>query len=1031
MNRPFLFVLVLAVVLATILGWFWLPLPTSNQELLANTAKALDYASGWKNVGGPPWWTPNFMLGTSLAPSISGFLTSAWLLVWTAGFGLLAGPKLAALACLVLATVSTYFFARRLTGDSWTAAACAVALLFCAPVYFRLIHVEHMVFVTAISVIPLVFLTLTIVLDEPNRLHGLICGLTYSFLFLTYAKAALLILPLAVAFAVAYWIWKKRIWRPPGAALLWVAMAVFLLAVLPNLPGLREMRLVTLFSLSPFEGWQTAFSSKSSLSWIDRLGWLTNGVSGSYFPMQAMGGSYLGWVPFVLMAIVLGGRKPDLYTTTRGVVFRLSVALLLLSYWFSFGPHGVLLGQMLFLKVAWNVTDPVVALSWLMLAGQGWVLFRLLSPQMPGRHIVGAVLTVIYMVIPGFRLLSWLPVYSDLRAPQDFFQVGGVVFLALATGCALSLLADHVRWPRTGLAMVLALVAALDVSPYLKPFFVSPMEDGTFQDFQAATTFLAEAPEPGSVLPISGRYFYLLTPHFSGRPLSTEAFNSYLMEWGVSVLQSASNESLKTGQAFWNLSGIRFVLIDKKDPDISPETQQSLRGSLPAVYENDHFVILKNANALSPAYLAKKYVAGTAPPVVIARTGLDLESKGAVILPNAPATYAAEPAKIGTITEEGLALDPGFNETTFQPVDLRLPRSANYQRISLSAPGGNGWIIIPEAFHPDWRASSASSPLNVLPANGAFLAVQTVRPDEPIELEFRPPWWYSGFLAISALGWIGTIGLIGVGFFAPRDNPLGILLRRIPGFDRGPEKALSWERPPIHRALVIIPTYNEAITLPEVLDLVLATDPRVNVLVVDDGSPDGTANLVRGHAQFENRVHLLPRPGKLGLGSAYKEGFHWGFERDFDACLEMDADLSHDPREIPNMLAALEDGADAAIGSRYRGGVRVMNWSESRLFLSTSASHFVRLVTGLPLTDATSGFKAIRTPALKNLDWSTFRAEGYGFQVELHHALWQSGAQITEVPIVFTERRGGVTKMTIGIAFEAAWRTIRLSLAEK
>jgi dolichol-phosphate mannosyltransferase len=236
---------------------------------------------------------------------------------------------------------------------------------------------------------------------------------------------------------------------------------------------------------------------------------------------------------------------------------------------------------------------------------------------------------------------------------------------------------------------------------------------------------------------------------------------------------------------------------------------------------------------------------------------------------------------------------------------------------------------------------------------------------------------------------------------------------------------------PSGKVLVIIPTYNEASGIGAILEKTLIVNSSLEVVVVDDNSPDQTAKAVQSHPAFKRRIHLVKREGKLGLGSAYKEGFRWAMARGFDTCIQIDADLSHDPADIPRLIQALENGADVAIGSRYSGGVRVMNWPQDRLFLSLGASRFVRAITGLPLTDVTSGFKAIRCAALRDLDWNRFTTEGYGFQVELHFFLWKSGARLVEVPIVFTERREGQTKMTLGIAAEAVWRVLQLAIFKK
>jgi len=201
----------------------------------------------------------------------------------------------------------------------------------------------------------------------------------------------------------------------------------------------------------------------------------------------------------------------------------------------------------------------------------------------------------------------------------------------------------------------------------------------------------------------------------------------------------------------------------------------------------------------------------------------------------------------------------------------------------------------------------------------------------------------------------------------------------------------------------------------------------VQILVVDDGSPDGTAGIVKSLPEFGSRVHLMERPEKMGLASAYKDGFQWALKRDFDAVLEIDADLSHAPSDIPALIQALDEGADLAIGSRYLNGIRVLNWAKHRLFLSLFAGSYTRFISGLPLTDPTSGFKAIRSAVLRQLDWQDFQAEGYGFQIELHYYAWKRGFVLREVPIVFTERRAGASKMSLEIALEASLRVLQLA----
>lgn len=232
-------------------------------------------------------------------------------------------------------------------------------------------------------------------------------------------------------------------------------------------------------------------------------------------------------------------------------------------------------------------------------------------------------------------------------------------------------------------------------------------------------------------------------------------------------------------------------------------------------------------------------------------------------------------------------------------------------------------------------------------------------------------------------------------------------------------RALSPPLPPTARTLVILPTFNEAGSIGEVLDRLLALPDGVEILVVDDGSPDGTAGIVRRRAAAEPRVRLVERPGKAGLSSAYLLGFRQGLDGEFDLVVEMDSDLSHRPEQLSDILAAARAGADLAIGSRYVPGGGVSNWSRARLALSRAGNAYVRLLLGLPVRDATSGFRAYRRDLLRDLVDRPIRSDGYAFQVELAERSWRLGAEIAEVPITFAERAAGASKMSNRIVAEA------------
>jgi len=224
----------------------------------------------------------------------------------------------------------------------------------------------------------------------------------------------------------------------------------------------------------------------------------------------------------------------------------------------------------------------------------------------------------------------------------------------------------------------------------------------------------------------------------------------------------------------------------------------------------------------------------------------------------------------------------------------------------------------------------------------------------------------------------------------------------------------------LERALVVIPTYNERVNLPVIVPQVLEQDARLEVLVVDDNSPDGTGRLADELAEGNPRVHVLHRPNKEGLGRAYLAGFRWALACDFDLVLEMDADRSHDPKYLPALLAATQE-AEVVIGSRYKNGVNVINWPMSRLLLSYFANKYAHWVTGLPLSDATGGFKCFRSVVLQSIDLDAVRSNGYAFQIEMSFRAWKKGFRLTEVPIVFTDRIEGQSKMSKKIVREAVW----------
>ena len=227
------------------------------------------------------------------------------------------------------------------------------------------------------------------------------------------------------------------------------------------------------------------------------------------------------------------------------------------------------------------------------------------------------------------------------------------------------------------------------------------------------------------------------------------------------------------------------------------------------------------------------------------------------------------------------------------------------------------------------------------------------------------------------------------------------------------------------KTIIVIPTFNEIENIENLINMIHRIDESIHILVVDDNSPDGTADLIKKLKENDDRLHLIVRPAKKGLGTAYCEGFAYALKNNFEAIFEMDADFSHDPEMIPKFLDELKNN-DLVIGSRYITGVNVVNWPLSRLILSYGANMYTRFITGMPIKDATGGFKCFRAEALSKINLSTIKSNGYGFQIEMNYRLWKHGAKLKEIPIIFIDRRSGVSKMNKNIIWEAIFLVWKL-----
>ena len=555
-----LFALLLALVTVAA-GYFWLRQSVSNQELLANFAKAQDFLAAAKSVGGLPWWSPMFMQGTSLATSWSFMVTNVVMWAFSIPLGFLAGPKLAVLAMMVFGAVGILLFLREFTGDDWCAVLGGALFLLCPALLARAAEYEHFVVVCSMALLPWTFLALLVFFRKPSVRTSLLPAVAFSAVTLAYGKTGVMALPVVLIFSATEYFGCPRESRPRSSLILWAASTFIFLSVIPNLPALRETSFMAMFEFAPFQGWQNAFSTKSALGWIDRGGWLTQGIDGAYAPTTANGGTYLGLGVFaVFVAALFLGTFHD---SPEGRKARRFLALALFTFWLSFGPKGVLGGHLLFLSLSENAPDFSPALGWFFLAAQVWVIFRLVPPDWPARRVLASILALIYLAVPGFRILEWLPIYRNIRAPFDFFQVTGAVCVVISAAIVARILFSRLRPGvlRSAIIAAACCLVLLDVAPYAKPFFQGKLEAEVFEDFLAAEAHIRSSPIPGRVYAFSGRYFYLLTPYLTGRPLVSEAFNNYLQQRGAAILQGTAFVNDETLSSYLNISGVTLFLI--------------------------------------------------------------------------------------------------------------------------------------------------------------------------------------------------------------------------------------------------------------------------------------------------------------------------------------------------------------------------------------------------------------------------------------------------------------------------------------
>ena len=759
--RSFWFGFLIFVIMG-IAASFWFCEPVSNQELLANFSKAQNFYTPLIAQKSIPWWSPMYLQGTSLAFAWVFMATNISILVFSIPFGYLVGTKIATLSFLWVGAIGMFIFlSQRKIGFSG-AIFGGLLFLFNPSVLTRAFEFEHYAIVLPMAILPWLLWAVMVFFEKPTLRASVLLSVIFSGLFLSYGKAALIVMPALFLFSAIY-LYKfiyniQTIFR-----LALLSLVVFiLLAVLPNLPALRESQFVTMFELGPFDGWQRAFSTKSALSWFDRGGFLGKGMHEGFAPTTQNGGTYLGFASAgMLLTGLLNGA---LHSTRSGNFARIMLGLGLLMFWLSFGPRSVVGGHFEFLNLSPDAADYTPALAWLLLAAQVWLIFKILPQGSTFWRWASSGMALIYLFVPGFRLIEKLPLFGNIRAPFDFYQVTGSICMIAAVAATAGILLQGVRrksW-RVLIGGGLVLIAAWDAAPYARPIFQPQMDRAVFNDFLAAQKFLKSAPQSGRVYAFSGRYFYLLTPWISGRPLANEAFNSYLQQRGAALLQSSAMLSEESWKSYLRITGVAYLLIDKTDPDNPNELQEKMRSNFKTAFENANMAVLTVPEALGPCFLARDYV--QAPnadaPSAMASLGAARYNYAAIQMPGADLEAPGYQGKIvdgRILPKEKAAIQEGAHF-------LSVPQKseATYQRFIFSPSGQPGWLVFNQAWHPDWVAIQDGKIEKPQRAFLAFSAVQTDGTHE-VTFEFREPWWYNVCIYIGFASWLVVLGFLIIG----------------------------------------------------------------------------------------------------------------------------------------------------------------------------------------------------------------------------------------------------------------------------
>jgi hypothetical protein len=693
-----------------------------------------------------------------------GWFPLAFLIKTFSFLGSLLAAKVVILAYIPASAVSMWFFAKSLGSNRALAAWISLFYVTLPSLHVAIGIYEHWVVGLCFVFTPLILRGILVIAERPSPREIVILGLAASAAALSYTKIAVVMSPMFLLWTLEV----LRLNRPNiRRALIGYALSIlvaFATAVLILLPASREFSFAAGFLFDPLDGWKHHYAFKTPLLWIDLWGFLTRGspeLTGDAQMFQ------IGLIPLAALSFALAlPSLAEWRATQLGRWFLILTGCWLLSIWFASGPDGIFLGHINTLKTSQGIPDASIPLLWLSLLWIGWLIYRTASQLLPKNIWAGAIMTVVVLVVPVFRLAEFLPLFGDIRAPESFWSVGGFCCLSAAVGIAFWMLFTVViseGW-RKPVVIAVGVLLLVELYPIHSAYWTRGMDRQLFTEYNQAAAFLKTAPIQGRVHPLSGRYFYLTLPEKAGRAIDSEALlRHFQLKW-VRHFEAAGNASGDSLRTYLNLAGVAYILLDKEDPFSPKQMQDFFRSVYPVVFENRYFAVLANQQALYPAFLARDFVALPPEGYAMAPAVLQLAPQNLITVElagvdrNMPgfAGMAKGPNQI-----ELLQQYQGQSGQPFARVPLVGNRMDDYQRMTYQLPPTvSGWLVVSEAYHPDWTVTIDGRPAEVHRAEAALLSAFVPPGHHEVVFQFKPPAWYSLCLALGAISWIVALGAL-------------------------------------------------------------------------------------------------------------------------------------------------------------------------------------------------------------------------------------------------------------------------------